>query len=469
MADDILGWKNVSETESIFPLLDQLWDIGENAKESVQTLATSLFAITQPNIHMQERYTWYIRQLSAFLSYKEVWYDLLGENRPTKILILNQNNDELRAGGGFPGTVFLVEFEKWKIKDISFHDIYEIDFSIKEDIPSPEGINKFKSKTVPGKPVEFRIRDANYFPTFAESSQKINSLANISKIGGIDLVIGINTKLISDILTITGPIRIDSIPMKLNEENIALVLSMLVEAKETIKDAPPKGVITHLGDTILNTLIEKRKTLAMIKTVWEHIENGEILIASPHKKTQDAINALNLFDTWKTAKTDFIYPIFTSIGKNKTDRIMHRTFTIKQVDACSREISLKQKHGWNIERESQVNKIAFDLNIVEKIPILLHVQWSSDNVQYLRFVLPVWSRLNTAKKTIFQTIETSNPETIIDGYVTTKPWSSSAVSFSYTLPKELCGSETRFVKQAGLKNTKVIIEKDGKIVSEKVF
>ena len=57
MAEDILGWKNVSETESIFPLLDQLWEIGENAKESVQTLATSLFAITQPNIHIQERYT----------------------------------------------------------------------------------------------------------------------------------------------------------------------------------------------------------------------------------------------------------------------------------------------------------------------------------------------------------------------------------------------------------------------------
>jgi len=48
MWDDILGWKNVSETESIFPLLDKLWNIGESSEESVKTLATSLFNIVHP-------------------------------------------------------------------------------------------------------------------------------------------------------------------------------------------------------------------------------------------------------------------------------------------------------------------------------------------------------------------------------------------------------------------------------------
>jgi hypothetical protein len=48
MATDIIGWKNVSETESIFPLLDNLWDIAEESKESVESLAQSLFTIAPP-------------------------------------------------------------------------------------------------------------------------------------------------------------------------------------------------------------------------------------------------------------------------------------------------------------------------------------------------------------------------------------------------------------------------------------
>jgi len=146
MADDILNWKNVSQTESIFPLLDIVWVLGENGEKSLKTLANSLFTIVRPDMLMEKRYNQYMGYLTAFLEHKEAWYDLLSKTRPTRILILNQNNDELRAGGGFPGTVFLVELEGGKIKNISFHDIYELDGRLTEYIEPPEGINQFKAK-----------------------------------------------------------------------------------------------------------------------------------------------------------------------------------------------------------------------------------------------------------------------------------------------------------------------------------
>ncbi len=161
--------------------------------------------------------------------------------------------------------------------------------------------------------------------------------------------------------------------MKLNEENIALVLSMLVEAKEKINGIP-KGVITLLGDTILDTLIARNKTVGVAKILWKNLENGEILIASPHKDIQKALDDMNLFDTWKTSSEDFIYPIFTSISKNKSDRLMSRDILIRQVNDCKREVTLSQKHGWNIEAESRVKKIAYDLNITERLPLLLPIQ-----------------------------------------------------------------------------------------------
>lgn len=468
MADDILGWKHVSETQSIFPLLDRLWNIGENGKESIETLAISVFRIAPPAQSIQIEYAHYLTYLDTFLKHKKIWYNLLGKTKPTRILILNQNNDELRAGWGFPGTVFILEFENGKIKNISFHDIYELDHSLTEYIIPPKGIDQFKSKLFPGRPVEFRIRDANYFPTFAESARNINTLASASKIGNIDLVIGINTTLLSEIMSITGPVRIKGIPMKLDEKNITLVLSMLVEAKEQINGIP-KGIITVLWDTILDTLIEKNKTAEVTKILWKNLKNGEILVASPHEDTQQAIDEMNLFDTWKTTKRDFVYPLFTSISKNKSDRIITRKINIVQVNDCKREVTLTQKHGWNVAVESQIKKIAHDLSITQKLPLLLPIQWSGDNKQYIRFILPKGSTMEPKGKVQLATLNTTNDETILDGYITTPTSGSSSLKFFYTLPKNLCGTETQFVKQAGLKNITVHVEKNGKILSEKIF
>lgn len=466
--DDILWWKKNSETESIFPLLDTLWDIGENGKENIETLVASLSKIAPPEIALQKKYTQYLHHLDAFLKHKNIWYALLGKTRSTRILILNQNNDELRAGGGFPGTVFLVEFQDGTIKNISFHDIYELDYSVKDYISPPEWINQFKSKIFSGRPVEFRIRDANYFPTFAESARNIDSIARKSDIGPIDLVVGINTWLLSDILELTWPVKVEWIPMRLNKENVALVLSMLVEAKEKIHTLP-KGVITLLGNTVLDTLIEKNKTVEVAAILWKNLEKGEILIASPHESIQKAIDDVQLFDTWQDTETDFLYPLFTSIGKNKSDRIMTREITINQRDSCKREVTLRQKHGWDIPAESQIKKMAYDLGIDDKLPLLLPIQWSGDNKQYIRFVLPTWSTLESSGKIRLKTINTPKNETLIDGYITTPPGGSSVLQFSYSLPKNLCGTETHFIKQAGLKNLTVKIEKNGTILSEKTF
>gem|GEM_PF-6904590 len=39
----------------------------------------------------------------------------------------------------------------------------------------------------------------------------------------------------------------------------------------------------------------------MAKILWKNLENGEILIASPHADTQKALDDLDLFDTWQTS------------------------------------------------------------------------------------------------------------------------------------------------------------------------
>ena len=468
MSLDLIGWKDKSKQESIFPLLNKLWIILEDGTKNIQSLIDSATKLSLLEKWFSEKYIPYIYRLETFLKYKKIWYDILWQSHPTKILILNQNNDELRAGGWFPGTVFLVEFEKWKISNISFHDIYEIDYSTTSHIPSPEWINQLGSKTLPGKPIEFQMRDANYFPTFSESARQINTLSLASKIWNIDLIVGINTGLLSDILGIIGPLSIDGIPLKLDQKNVSLILSMLVESKEKISTTP-KGIIHMIWWTMIDAILRQKKTKEIISLLWKQIEEGEILFASPNKETQNALDELNLFDTWTTYSEDFIYPLFTSISNNKTDRIIKRVFTIREVNDCTREVTLIQKHGWNVEIEASIKKMAHDLDISDRLPVLLPVQGSGNNKQYIRFILPQWSTLETRWQTQLKTLASNYNQTIIDGYITTKTGGKSTLKFEYSLPKNLCGTQTKFFKQAGLKNTIFRVEKESKILSEKIF
>ena len=67
---------------------------------------------------------------------------------------------------------------------------------------------------------------------------------------------------------------------------------------------------------------------------------------------------------------------------------MKRTFVVREINECVREVTLTQKHGWNIETESSLKKMAHDLDLSDRLSTLLPVQGNGDNKQYIRFILP---------------------------------------------------------------------------------
>jgi hypothetical protein len=61
-----------------------------------------------------------------------------------------------------------------------------------------------------------------------------------AKLGSVDLVIGINQKLLEDVIHLVEPLKVPGIPVDLDHYNAMLVVSMLVEGKKSIteKDIP---------------------------------------------------------------------------------------------------------------------------------------------------------------------------------------------------------------------------------------
>lgn len=88
-----MQWREVSQTTSILPVIDDIFSWFSRIDGDIRELHTLLQ--TQSALDISGAFAvWENLQKN-----KEIWYTLLGKNGPTRILLLNQNSDELRAGG----------------------------------------------------------------------------------------------------------------------------------------------------------------------------------------------------------------------------------------------------------------------------------------------------------------------------------------------------------------------------------
>lgn len=461
---DVMYWKQHANTMSIFPVMDDFFDWMEDMRWQISGLRE---IVQSENMGMD--ISGFFSLWENFIRNKDIWYFIAGKDRPTRILLLNQNSDELRAGWGFPGTAFIIEFDAGKMTRFEFKDIYALDWHLRGYRPSPEGINQFRSLDYPGKSLEFEIRDANYYPRFHDSAVKLNELAEEAKIGKLDLVIGINQKFLEDLVHLVEPIKISGIPVTIDHRNAGLVLSMLVEGKKTLENTP-KWTVKILADALLVELQKQGKIQEAATLLASHIYHGEFIAGSPRTDIQSALDSLGIFDRWEDMKGDWVYPIFTSISRNKSDRLMERTFEINHVNACERTLVLRQKHWFDLIEAARIRNLAHELGLDAKIPTLLPVQWGGDNVQYLRFILPPGTKLLPKSDPDFSLQVTEAKEfTTIHGYETTSPGTTKSMSIRYLLPEGYCDDRTKFFKQPGLRNTRVVIQKNGTTVYQKFY
>lgn len=259
--------------------------------------------------------------------------------------------------------------------NLEFHDIYALDYRLIGYRVPPPGIDQLKSLDYPGKPIEFEIRDANYYPRFADSATKIDELSQLAGIGRIDLVVGINQKLLEDIIELVEPIKVSGIPIEINHYNFTTILSLLVEGKKKINNSQTsKSIVSIIAETLLARLQRAHLEKKALSIVMKHFIAGEILLGSADHDIQKALDSLRLFDTWQYDRGDWVYPVFTSISRNKSDRLMNRDFTVEHLGSCERLMTLTQIHGFDFTEESRLRSLAHTLGLDDKIPLLLPIQ-----------------------------------------------------------------------------------------------
>jgi len=131
---------------------------------------------------------------------------LLGADRPRTYLLLFQNEDELRATGGFVSAVGRATIDAGKIISLTVEDSYAVDdFTTPyPDAPAPMldymGIDLWV------------LRDSNWSPDFPVAARQAISLYTQTRGGTIDGVIALNQQVVEALVDGLGPLTIDGRP-----------------------------------------------------------------------------------------------------------------------------------------------------------------------------------------------------------------------------------------------------------------
>lgn len=220
-----------------FPI-PQLLEVIETAKPDLAkaSLAMDRVVSAREEIHNTEAFPWRVRNLFDLadqwlliaadgLKMAPIMPEILGYYGPRRYLIIAQNENEIRATGGFISGAGLIEVDKGEIIRIDFRDANSVD-AWADPTKTLDALAKPYGQ--PPKPLSelmlldlFLFRDANYWPDFPLSAQKAMDLYSYGQdVPPLDGAIAIDQQFMSLLLSGVGPIQIPDSGEVINQNNI---------------------------------------------------------------------------------------------------------------------------------------------------------------------------------------------------------------------------------------------------------
>lgn len=137
-----------------------------------------------------------------------------------------------------------------------------------------------------------------------------------------------NQGIVTDLLRKYGPIRMEQIKKTVDADNFSMLMSVLVENK-IAKTYSPKDVLFDFVTELEKTLLEKKDFAGYLEILDKNAKTGELLAYSNDPKVNALFEEAFPGEKSRSFSGNFVYPVFTSISGNKSDRYVRRTFEIK--------------------------------------------------------------------------------------------------------------------------------------------
>jgi len=394
--------------------------------------------------------------------YIDVFLNFVGSDILKRYVFIFQNNQEIRATGGFIGSFGMMNIDRGVVKSLDIKEIYNPDGQLSKNILAPEPLQELTMR--------WYLRDSNWFADFPTSAQKIISF--YEKTGGStpDGIISLTPTVIERLLNITGPITLDKYGVTINADNFVKITQYQTGVAYDKVENKPKQFIADLAPALINKLLsaDASQYQKIVEALNNSFQEKHILLYFLDSKLQDIVNKYNLGGQLYNAPKDYLAVVHSNIGGYKTDGVMQENINL----------ATKMQNNGKV-----INKVI--VNREHKGGNTEYEWWNKNNINYMRTYIPKGSRilnvsgytekqarsdpqgiagynqdqdLKSIKDTLIHNedwdidIFEESGKLVIGGWVITKPGETSQIMLEYELPFKFNSSDIYSLilqKQAG--------------------
>ncbi|MDD5489408.1 MAG: DUF4012 domain-containing protein [Candidatus Moranbacteria bacterium] len=363
--------ENPLSGEMDFSLSEMFLNLRGGVREAAEKLKAANDDISKANFEdlpaeiqpkfaaLKEKLPVVISSLDSFSENSNIILDVLGYNGPRKFLFLFQNNEEMRATGGFIGSYGLLDISDGRIKKLFVDDIYNPDGQLTAKVIPPEPIQKMSAV--------WTMHDANWFPDFPTSAEKVAWF--YEKTGGptVDGVVAMTPSVIEKMLSATGPIDMPEYGATVDEENFREIAQYEVEVGYDKELNQPKKFIADLTPKILDKLLgtkDPKMMLEAMNILSAALKEKHILIYSKNFNVQKMISDQGWSGEILDASKDYLSVIDSNINGYKTDGVIDETIEhnaqIRDDGNIVDEVTITRRHNGGNEKYDWWNKVNGD-------------------------------------------------------------------------------------------------------------
>lgn len=421
--------------------------------------------------------------LKNFFSFSQDLLKILGHEKTKRYLLLFQNNNEIRATGGFIGSYGLLDLDEGQIKKLEIDGIYNPDGQLLEKITPPPPIRFVNTR--------WHTRDANWFPDFPASAEKVAWFFEKTGEPSVDGVIAITPNLMVELLKLTGPIAMPEYETTIDANNFVMQTQKEVELEYDQELNQPKQFLADLAPRVLNEILntERPQWFSLLRVFSKMLAEKHLLFYFFDPKLQDFVAGQNWDGRIKDASQDYFQLVNTNINGGKTDNMIKETInlttTIGGDGTVVNDVEIIRQHTGNYEWPS-INNIDYLRLYVPKGSELIKAEgfdkvnlppFSYEEMQYARDpLLEEIRKTSRTEETSGTTITDEFGKTCFGNWISVKPQEQARVRFQYKLPFQVKPSMLNNLdkytllaqKQAGSfgssLNLKIILPSDLKLI-----
>lgn len=271
-------------------------------------------------IQIQSKLPTFLEGLSETQKFIDFSLKVLGHHTPQRYLFLFQNNNELRATGGFLGSAALVDLKKGEIINLEVPSggLYDLKGDFFEKIISPGPMQLL------GYP--WQIWDANWWPDFPTSAKKITWFWEKSGWPTVDGVIAFNSSLMPKILEIVGDIEMPDYNQLLTPETVVLALQHETEFEYSRAENRPKQIIADLMPILITKLLEipTNQALPLLLTLNQALTEKEIQFYFVDNQLQNYVQERRWAGEILDSSRDYLFVVNQNVAGGKSDTVVNQ-------------------------------------------------------------------------------------------------------------------------------------------------